>query len=72
MNVPASTHHINDATSSAQTVLHSQTSLLPENTTWVSRPGPCKEFIPTEHVRTRPFRLVRQETPRGSASVTAV
>lgn len=62
MQVPASNHHINDATLSAQPLVHSQTSLLSESTTWCSQPGPWEEAIQTEHARTRAFRSVRQET----------
>jgi hypothetical protein len=62
MQMPASNHHINDATPSAQPVWQSQTSLLPESTTWFSQPGPFTEAIQHAHVRTRAFRSVCQET----------
>jgi hypothetical protein len=57
MQTPASNHHINDAMLSAQPVAHSQTSLHPESTTWLSQPGPCKEAIQTGHVGTCVFGL---------------
>jgi hypothetical protein len=62
MNVPASTHHINDATSSAQPAVHSQTSLQPESMTWVSKPVLCKADIQNVHLRTRVFGTLLQES----------